>query len=159
MRERGGLFVAEYRTLSPAGQIRRILDRGRIPAGASSRHLGHGIIIDVTESQPVTAPVGDREDALAQAVDRALECRDVLEGVADSELQLLIDMLLPHLGRRIARASVTGAGRRSHRAAPGRLTAPAPPGCTGSRPRRDPRSRGAGRGCAARCRARGRGPA
>lgn len=114
MRERGGLFVAEYRTLSPAGQVRRILDRGRIPAGASSRQMGHGVIIDVTDIQTVTAPVREPQDALAQAVDRALECRDALEGVADSELQLLIDMLLLHLGRRIAKASVTGAGRRSH---------------------------------------------
>ena len=32
LRERGGLFVAEYRTLSPSGQVRRILDRGRPPA-------------------------------------------------------------------------------------------------------------------------------
>ena len=53
-------------------------------------------------------------DPLARAVDRALECRDALEGVADSELQLLIDMLLLHLGRRIAKASATGARRGGH---------------------------------------------
>ncbi|MGT2484999.1 PAS domain-containing protein [Methylobacterium oryzae CBMB20] len=109
VRERGGLFTAEYRTLSPTGQIRRILERGRIPPGASSRRLGHGVIIDVTDEPPTTRSTVEPADALTQAVDRALECRDALEGVADSELRLLIDMLLLHLGRRIAKASTIGA--------------------------------------------------
>ncbi|RUP21025.1 PAS domain-containing protein [Methylobacterium sp.] len=118
VRERGGLFVAEYRTLSPSGQVRRILDRGRIPTGASSRRLGHGVIIDVTD-EPSAAhaaahAAAEPADSLARAVDRALECRDALEGVADSELQLLIDMLLLHLGRRIAKASATGVRRGGH---------------------------------------------
>jgi hypothetical protein len=118
VRERGGLFVAEYRTLSPAGQVRRILDRGRIPAGASSRRSGHGIIIDVTAEpygeEAILPSTPEPADALALAVDRALECRDALEGVADSELQLLIDMLLLRLGRSIASASVVTGGRRGH---------------------------------------------
>ena len=113
VRARGGLFVAEYRTLSPSGQVRRILDRGRIPAGASSRRLGHGIIIDVTDAPPADV-AAEPADALTQAVDRALECRDALEGVADTELQLLVDMLLLHLGRHIAKASTTGARGRGH---------------------------------------------
>ncbi|OXE41862.1 PAS domain-containing protein [Methylobacterium radiotolerans] len=118
VRGRGGRFVAEYRTLSPSGQVRRILDRGRIPTGASSRRLGHGVIIDVTD-EPSAAhaaahAAAEPADSLARAVDRALECRDALEGVADSELQLLIDMLLLHLGRRIAKASATGARRGGH---------------------------------------------
>ena len=33
LRERGGLFVAEYRTISPSGRVRRILDRGRVAGG------------------------------------------------------------------------------------------------------------------------------
>ncbi|MEH3062812.1 MAG: PAS domain-containing protein [Methylobacterium radiotolerans] len=114
LRERGGLFVAEYRTLSPSRQVRRILDRGRIPPGASSRRLGHGVIIDVTDEPSATRAMPEPADALTQAVDRALECRDALEGVADSELQLLIDMLLLHLGRRIAKASTTGARHGGH---------------------------------------------
>ncbi|MET3485116.1 PAS domain-containing protein [Methylobacterium sp. 1973] len=114
VRARGGLFVAEYRTLSPSGQVRRILDRGRIPAGASSRRLGHGIIIDVTDASPPAAAAAEPADALTQAVDRALECREALEGVADTELQLLVDMLLLHLGRHIAKASTTGARGRGH---------------------------------------------
>ena len=117
-RARGGLFVVEYRTLSPTGQIRRILDRGRLPAGAASRRSGHGIIIDITEVPTVAddAPPAARApaDAFAVAVDRALECRDALEGVADSEMQLLIDMLLLRLGRCIAAASGGSGDRRGH---------------------------------------------
>lgn len=118
VRERGGLFVAEYRTLSPTGQVRWILDRGRLPAGASSRRTGHGIIIDVTDSrledeQAAPLPV-EPLDALSVAIDRALECRDALEGVADTELQLLIDMLLLRLGQSIAKTPAAAAGRRGH---------------------------------------------
>jgi hypothetical protein len=117
--ERGGPFVAEYRTLSPSGQVRWILDRGRLPAGASSRRTGHGIIIDVTDSrledeQAAPLPV-EPLDALSVAIDRALECRDALEGVADTELQLLIDMLLLRLGQSIAKTpAAAAAGRRGH---------------------------------------------
>lgn len=116
VRARGGLFVASYRTLSPAGQVRRILERGRIPAGPSSRRSGHGLLIDITEEPSgVDGAIGanhEPADALALAVDRALECRDALDGVADSEMQLLIDMLLLRLGRSIA--SGGPGGRRGH---------------------------------------------
>lgn len=116
--ERGGPFVAEYRTLSPSGQVRWILDRGRVPASASSRRTGHGLIIDVTDSrrdaaQDVAARI-EPLDALSVAIDRAIECRDALEGVADSELQLLIDMLLLRLGQSIAKAPAGNGGRRGH---------------------------------------------
>ena len=115
--ERGGLFVAEYRTLSPTGQVRWILERGHLPAGASSRRVGHGIIIDVTDNRPDDQDVPtavEPLDALSLAIDRAIECRDALEGVADSELQLLIDMLLLRLGQSIAKAPAGAGGRRGH---------------------------------------------
>ncbi|MCJ2094825.1 PAS domain-containing protein [Methylobacterium sp. J-072] len=116
--ERGGLFVAEYRTLSPSGQVRWILDRGRVPASASSRRTGHGLIIDVTDDRredEADAPARvEPLDALSVAIDRALECRDALDGVADSELQLLVDMLLLRLGQSIAKTPAGNGGRRGH---------------------------------------------
>ena len=116
LRERGGLFVAEYRTISPSGRVRRILDRGRVAGGASTRRYGHGIIIDVTEGMPgAGARIGrtvDPADALAAAVDHAIDCRDALASVNDSELRLLVDMLLLSLGQKIARTSV--GARRGH---------------------------------------------
>ncbi|MCJ2057902.1 PAS domain-containing protein [Methylobacterium sp. J-048] len=116
--ERGGLFVAQYRTLSPSGQVRWILDRGRVPARASTRRIGHGLIIDVTDNRlddaPSILPPVEPLDALSVAIDRALECRDALEGVADSELQLLIDMLLLRLGQSIAKAPAGTGARRGH---------------------------------------------
>ena len=118
LRERGGLFVAEYRTISPSGRMRRILDRGRVAGGASTRRHGYGIIIDVTEGMPgADAELGrrvDPADALAAAVDHAIDCRDALESVNDPELQLLVDMLLLSLGRKIARTSMGQASRRGH---------------------------------------------
>lgn len=116
--ERGGLFVAEYRTLSPAGQVRRILDRGRVPAAGSSRRTGHGLILDVTdnrrEDEPEIPAQVEPLDALSVAIDRAIECRDALGGVADSELQLLIDMLLLRLGQSIAKGATGTGARRAH---------------------------------------------
>ena len=82
-------------------------------AGEVGVDLADIAIIDVTDEPSATRAMAEPADALTQAVDRALECRDALEGVADSELQLLIDMLLLHLGRRIAKAATTGA-RRGH---------------------------------------------
>lgn len=89
-----------------------------MPASASSRRTGHGLIIDVTDSrrdadQDVAARI-EPLDALSVAIDRAIECRDALEGVADSELQLLIDMLLLRLGQSIAKAPAGAGGRRGH---------------------------------------------
>ena len=118
LRERGGLFVAEYRTISRSGRVRRILDRGRVAGGASSRRHGHGIIIDVTEGTPgAEAELGrliDPVDALAAAADHAIDCRDALDAVDDSELQLLVDMLLLSLGQRIARTSLGVGARQRH---------------------------------------------
>lgn len=113
--EHGGLLVAEYRTLSPTGEIRRILDRGRVSRGGRRRE-GHGIIIDITEAAPRDAAPSralarallDPGEALAAAVDHALECRDALERIEDSELRLLIDMLLLRLGQKAARLSAGG---------------------------------------------------
>ena len=56
----------------------------------------------------------DPADALTVAVDHAIDCRDALDGVDDPELQLLVDMVLLHLGRSIAKTSVGASVRRRH---------------------------------------------
>lgn len=120
LRRSGGLFVAEYRTVSASGQVRRILDRGRLvrsEAGAVAH--GHGIIIDVTERDPNPGAVSveARPDPVAlldTAASHAIACREAIDQIGDSELRLLVDVLLLSLGRRLAKLS-GGSGRdRAH---------------------------------------------
>lgn len=112
----GGLFVAEYRTVSTAGRVRRILDRGRlVRSEAGAVVTGHGIIIDVTEGDvdPAAFAALDRHDPAAildDAAGHALACREAIDKLDSSELRLLVDMLLLSLGQRMAALS-PGIGR------------------------------------------------
>lgn len=111
LRSSGGLFVADYRTVSTTGRVRRILDRSRLvrsETGAVAK--GHGIIIDVTESdRDLTAfAAADRRDPVAildAAAAHALACRETIDQLDNSELRLLVDILLLSLGRQIAASS------------------------------------------------------
>ncbi|MGU3540543.1 PAS domain-containing protein [Methylobacterium sp. A54F] len=109
LRRTGGLFVAEYRTVSATGERRRILDRGRLyPAQPGQPAHGHGIIIDLTESTQDTAAfvateVPAAESPLDAAAAHAIACREVIAQLGNSELRLLADMLLLRLGQELAR--------------------------------------------------------
>jgi hypothetical protein len=110
----GGLFVAEYRTLSPRGQIRTILDRGRIFRAADGvvTH-GHGIILDVTETaHPESIPdavPAELQQPLELAASHAIACRGAIDRLDVAELRLIVDMLLLRLGQELSRSAGTGA--------------------------------------------------
>ncbi|MCJ2009025.1 PAS domain-containing protein [Methylobacterium sp. E-041] len=116
LRRSGGLFVAEYRTVSTAGRVRRILDRGRLVRNESGTVLhGHGIIIDVTEGDLDLGAFAEieRKDPSAildTAAAHALACRETIDQLDNSELRLLVDVLLLSLGQQIAALS-RGPGR------------------------------------------------
>ncbi len=111
LRRSGGLFVAEYRTVSAAGRVRRILDRGRLVRSEAGTVLhGHGIIIDVTEGEPdrdAFAEIGGHDPSaiLDTAAAYALACRVSIDRLDNSELRLLVDVLLLSLGQKIAALS------------------------------------------------------
>ena len=122
LRRSGGLFVAEYRTVSTAGRVRRILDRGRLVRSEAGTVLhGHGIIIDVTEGDLDLGAFSERPDPstiLDTAAAHALACRESIDHFDNSELRLLVDVLLLSLGQQIAalsrgqeRGSARGLGR------------------------------------------------
>ena len=114
----GGLFVAEYRTLSSSGQVRTILDRGRIfrDPGGTVTH-GHGIILDVSESARRDAHPEDPgrfleevQQPLELAAGHAIACRGAIDHLDIAELRLIVDMLLLRLGQELGRHAGAGAG-------------------------------------------------
>ncbi len=113
--ETGGLLVAEYRVVTPTGQERWILDRGRVerdPATGVMR--GHGMLIDVTESRVTDRPYVAIGPETACAVERAVEhCMAARALVMEESphLRLLLDMALLDLGRQLGKAE----GARRHK--------------------------------------------
>ncbi|KAB1069618.1 PAS domain-containing protein [Methylobacterium planeticum] len=107
----GGLFVAEYRTLSPSGQLRTILDRGRIfrDAAGTVTH-GHGIILDVTESSRAVPIPEAAQQPLERAAGHAIACRSAIDELGVADLRLLVDMLLLRLGQELGRSVRASAG-------------------------------------------------
>ncbi|KAB1077297.1 PAS domain-containing protein [Methylobacterium soli] len=107
----GGLFVAEYRTLSPEGQVRTILDRGRIfRASDGAVTHGHGIILDVTEKACQDPVPAELQQPLELAASHAIACRGAIDRLDIAELRLIVDMLLLRLGQELCRSSTMGAG-------------------------------------------------
>ncbi|WP_375465405.1 PAS domain-containing protein [uncultured Methylobacterium sp.] len=120
LRRCGGLFVAEYRTVSATGRVRRILDRGRLVRSETGvvAH-GHGIIIDVTESdldlESFAATVlPDPVALLEAAADHAIACREAIEQLDNSELRLIANVLLLSLGQHLAKVSTGSNAGRAH---------------------------------------------
>lgn len=106
---RGGLLVAEYRVVTPTGQERWILDRGRVePDPATGLLRGHGILIDITESRLADKPYVTirKENAgpVEQAVEHCLAARDLVADTGRPHLRLLLDMALLDLGRLLGQA-------------------------------------------------------
>lgn len=105
----GGSFGAEYRTVSASGQSRSIVERGRLFQDERRKPThGMGIVIDATEpavheAVPAPAPGDSWEHALDQALTCAISCRRAVDRLANSELRLLVDMLLLRLGQEMAR--------------------------------------------------------
>ncbi|GEP04303.1 PAS domain-containing protein [Methylobacterium oxalidis] len=105
----GGSYVAEYRVCSADGQIRWVLARGRFDLAASGEPLrGRGIIIDITparmsEEAYVSSDMFAAAHPLERAAERCLAAKKAVSEVGDTHLQLLADMLLLEVGRRLAK--------------------------------------------------------
>lgn len=105
----GGPFGAEYRTVSPDGENRRIVERGRLFHDERRKPThGMGIVIDTTEpalheAALAQAPDESRQDVLDEAVNLAMSCRRAIDRLGSNELRLLADMLLLRLGQEVAR--------------------------------------------------------
>ncbi|TNC05412.1 PAS domain-containing protein [Methylobacterium terricola] len=114
VRDHGGLFVIEYRTLPAPGDLRWVLARGRYERDERTGSMtGRGIVIDITESK-LDGRAEDRafffteEDAetpLDRAAACAIQARQAIDEVAGSEglgLRRSVDALLLALGRALA---------------------------------------------------------
>jgi hypothetical protein len=100
MRENGGLYVVEYRTMPRPGDVRWILVRGhyeRDPVSGSV--LGRGIVIDITESKLdglvedkayfLAPETPDVETPLDRAATHAIEAREAIDAYAGPEAAIL----------------------------------------------------------------------
>lgn len=115
VREHGGLFVIEYRTLPNPADLRWVLARGRYERDEKTGvMIGRGIVIDITDSK-LDGRAEDRafflmEDDNETPLDRAaaltIQTRHAIDEVSGAEglgLRRLVDALLLALGRALAR--------------------------------------------------------
>lgn len=107
----GGPFTAEYRAVSVAGEVRNILERGRLFQD-EHRKPTHalGIVIDATEpaihrATLAAAAAGAGAEIVDEAVSHAIACRELIDRLGNSEMRLLVDMLLMRLGQELAKTS------------------------------------------------------
>lgn len=114
VRERGGLFVIEYRTHPAPTDVRWVLARGRYDwdphAGGM---IGRGIVIDITDSK-TDGQVEDRaffvkpedtEPSLERLAGFAIQARDEIEELGEKKGSILrqaVDALLWAVGRALA---------------------------------------------------------
>lgn len=120
MRENGGLYVVEYRTVPRPGEVRWILVRGRYERDPSSGNIfGRGIVIDVTDSKldgmiedkvcflaPDAPETMSPLDRTADHMLRAREAADDYTGRDAPALRRTINAVLWVVGRLLARQSV-----------------------------------------------------
>ena len=116
LRHQGGLYIAQYRTVSDFGDVRWILARGRFGQDAAGLvSEARGIVIDVTE----TSRDGDVDEAAfcatevaAGGIDRVAELALSLFTAAEAglsqpgfeRLKPLLDTLLHEIGRQLVHA-------------------------------------------------------
>ncbi|MCR0984578.1 PAS domain-containing protein [Roseomonas populi] len=117
--ERGGLFVAEYRTCPSASETRWVLARGRFEVDEDGVVVrGRGIVIDITESKReghveervvfLAMPAEGELSPLIRATDMAISTYRELEqmGAEGGRLRAVARPLLVALGRELVRSTV-----------------------------------------------------
>ena len=99
-----GTILAEYRVRAPNGDIRWLLDRGRVTRQPDGTVHGRGIWLDVTDVHQDDAVLGGHgpEHLIEMAASHCLDARELLQRSGSSTTRLLIDMLLLELGREAA---------------------------------------------------------
>lgn len=112
--ESGGLFLAEYRVVTPHQGIRWLFSRGRVYQDVHGRPVrSKGILIDITESRDesrgyVTLTGEGGRHPLDRAASLLLEARKAIEeagGEAQSHVRVVLDLALFEVGTQIARRS------------------------------------------------------
>jgi hypothetical protein len=116
LRKRGGLYIAQYRTVPESGEIRWVLARGRFSRDADGVvSEAHGIVIDVTESSQDDAlneSAFCATDVAAGGIDRVAELALSLYSCAENSLpesgfvrlKPLLDVMLHEVGRQLVGA-------------------------------------------------------
>ncbi len=114
LRRRGGLYVAQYRTVLETGEIRWVLARGRFNRDTSGLvSEAHGIVVDVTESSrdgSLDESTFCATDVAAASIDRVAEMALALYAAAEAglprpgfeRLKPQLDLLLREIGRQLA---------------------------------------------------------
>ena len=98
-----GSILAEYRVCAPRGEVRWLLDCGRVTRQPDGIVHGRGIWLDVTEVRYQPVPKDARlEDPIEVAADHCLNVKEALQNSGTSTQRLLIDLLLLELGHDIA---------------------------------------------------------
>ncbi|MCJ2014872.1 PAS domain-containing protein [Methylobacterium sp. J-076] len=110
--EGGGLFLAEYRVVTPTRGIRWLLSRGRVYQDQLGRPVrSKGILIDITESREegtgYLARMSTRgQHPLDRAANALLEARKAVDEAgseAQSHLRVVLDLALYEVGAHLAR--------------------------------------------------------
>jgi hypothetical protein len=114
VRDRGGLFVIEYRTCPSPTDVRWVLARGRYEREPPTNQMvGRGIVIDITESK-LDGRVEDRAffvrpegavPTLEHVASLVLEARGEIDELGEHEsspLRRAVDALLWIIGRTLA---------------------------------------------------------
>ncbi len=99
-----GTILAQYRVRAPNGDVRWLLDRGRVTKQPDGTVHGWGIWLDVTDLHRDAAVLeGHEPERLVEmAAGHCLSARELLQRSGSSMTRLLIDMLLLELGREAA---------------------------------------------------------
>jgi len=99
-----GTILAEYRVRDSNGDVRWLLDRGRVTRQADGTVHGRGIWLDVTELHQGAAALEGHgpEHVIEMAANHCLSARELVQRSGSSMTRLLIDMLLLELGRGLA---------------------------------------------------------
>jgi PAS domain-containing protein len=110
----GGLFLSEYRVVTPRDETRWILSRGRIYQDVHGRPVrAKGILIDITESREecrgYVALMGERgQHPLDRAASLLLEARKAIDdagSLVQNQVRVVLDLALFEVGTQLARRS------------------------------------------------------
>lgn len=107
VRHTGGPIAIEFRVVTATGDIRWILNRGYLTPDATGAMRGHGAYIDTTQTRrgspfPASSGAPPEADPLHLAADHCMRAHAEIRRSGDTDLSVLVDMLLFRIGRLLA---------------------------------------------------------